>query len=92
MAGKRWQSRIAIGVLTDTQPSRYLRNRIAPLGDLRHRVPFEIITESSCAHHGLLSSNLGKKASTKLGAIQSAPKNIERGSKAALNKLYLECQ
>ncbi|MDA1357928.1 MAG: hypothetical protein O3A94_16895, partial [Proteobacteria bacterium] len=40
-------------------------------GDLNHRVPFEIVTETGFTHHGLLTSNLGKKASTNLGAIQS---------------------
>jgi hypothetical protein len=38
---------------------------IAPLGDLRDRVTLELISEIACPHHGLLASNLGKKASTK---------------------------
>jgi len=47
-----------------------LRNRIAPLRDLGHRIPFEIVAEITFTHVGLLASNLGKKASTNLGAIQ----------------------
>lgn len=54
----------------DTQTLRYLRNRIASLGDLRHRAPFEIVTEIARAYHGLLASKLEKKGSTSLGAIQ----------------------
>jgi hypothetical protein len=50
-----------------------LRNRIAPLGDLCHRVPLELFTEIGFAHHGLLASKLGKKASINLGAIQTMP-------------------
>ncbi len=57
---------------TDAQPPRNLRNRLTPLGNLQHRVSLEIVTEIGVAHHGLLASNLGKKASTNLGAIQSA--------------------
>jgi hypothetical protein len=37
---------------------------------LRYRVAFEIVAEITFAHHGLLASNLGKKVSTNLGAIQ----------------------
>jgi hypothetical protein len=55
-----------------TQPLRNLRYRIAPLGDLKHRVTFEIVAEIGLAHNGLLASNLGKKASINLGAIQTA--------------------
>jgi hypothetical protein len=69
-------------MLVDTQPLRHLRNRIAPLGDLRYRVPFEIVAEIGFAHHGLLASKLGKKASTNLGAIhfaKSANSAIIRG-------------
>jgi len=51
------------------QPLRHLRDRIASLGDLRHCVPFEVVAEIGFAHHGLLASKLGKKASTNLGAI-----------------------
>ncbi|SOE17788.1 uncharacterized protein DUF853, partial [Hoeflea halophila] len=35
-------------------------------------IAFEIVTEFGCAHDGLLASNLGKKASTNLGAIHDA--------------------
>jgi hypothetical protein len=38
---------------------------------LRYRVAFEIVAEITFAHHGLLASNLGKKVSTNLGAIQT---------------------
>ncbi|MFN3910735.1 hypothetical protein, partial [Hyphomonas sp.] len=41
-------------------------------GDLGHRIPLEIVAETTFAHDGLLASNLGKKASTNLGAIQSS--------------------
>jgi hypothetical protein len=53
-----------------TQPLRNLRYRIAPLGDLHHSVPFEIVAETTFAHDGLLAAKLGKKASKNLGAIQ----------------------
>ncbi|MBU3032310.1 hypothetical protein, partial [Paracoccus marinaquae] len=43
--------------------------RVAPLGDLRDRVPFELIAELAAAHYGLLASKLAKKASTIHGAI-----------------------
>jgi hypothetical protein len=56
-------------VLAHAQPLRHLRNRIAPLSDLRDSIALELITEISGPHHGLLASNLGKKASTNLGAI-----------------------
>lgn len=35
-------------------------------------MPFEIVAETTFAHHGLLASKLGKKESTNLGAIQIA--------------------
>jgi len=57
-------------MLADTQSGRNLPDRIIPFGDLCHRNPFEIVTEIGFAHSGLLASNLGKKASTNLGAIQ----------------------
>ncbi|WP_207208087.1 hypothetical protein, partial [Salipiger sp. IMCC34102] len=41
-----------------------------PFGDLRDRVPLEIVTVNVAAHHGLLASDLAKKASTIHGAIQ----------------------
>ena len=47
-----------------------LRHRIAPLGNLGHRIPFEIVAESTSTHDRLLASKLGKKTSTNLGAIQ----------------------
>lgn len=59
-------------VLAYPEPLRNLRYPVAPLGDLRHRIAFELITEISLSHRRLLSSNLGKKASTNLGAIQPA--------------------
>ena len=34
-----------------------------------HRIALELFTEIGFAHVGLLASNLGKKASTNLGAI-----------------------
>lgn len=46
-----------------------LRNWIATLGDIKHRVPFGIVIESSFTHDGLLASKLEKKTSTNLGAI-----------------------
>ena len=46
-----------------------LRNRVVPLGDLRHHVPFEIVTDIGFAHHRPLASKLGKKASTNPGAV-----------------------
>ncbi|MHA6732046.1 hypothetical protein, partial [Devosia sp. A369] len=46
-----------------------------PLGDLTNRVPLEIVAEIGFAHVGLLASKLGRKASTNLGAIQSAHAN-----------------
>jgi hypothetical protein len=40
-----------------------------------YRVPLEIVAEIGFAHDGLLASNLGKKASTNLGAIHHAFSN-----------------
>ena len=57
-------------VLADPQPRRNLRYRIAPLGDLKDRVPLEVLGEVRFAHRGLLASKLGKKASRNLGAVQ----------------------
>ncbi len=45
---------------------------IVPVGDLTHRVAFKLVTEINFAHIGLLASNLGKKVSRNLGAIQAA--------------------
>ena len=56
----------------DTQPLRNLCRRIAPLDNLRHGFPFELVGKIKFAHIGLLASNLGKKVSTNLGAIQTA--------------------
>lgn len=58
-------------VRIDAQPPRDLRDRIASLGNLRHRVPFELIAETGFARHGLLASQSGTKASTNPGAIHS---------------------
>ena len=55
----------------DTQPLRNLCRRIAPLDNLRHGFPFELVGKIKFAHIGLLASNLGKKVSTNLGAIQN---------------------
>ncbi len=55
--------------MADAQTLRTLCDRLAPNGDLRYRVPFEIVAEIGCDHHRLLASKLGKKASTNLGAI-----------------------
>ncbi len=44
---------------------------VPTLGDLRHRITLELIAEIGLPHHRLLSSNLGSKASRKLGAIQA---------------------
>jgi hypothetical protein len=52
------------------QTSLY-ENRIATLRDLSHRVSFEIVAEITFAHHDLLTSNLGNKASTNLRAIHA---------------------
>lgn len=56
-------------MLAHTQALRHFRNRIAPLGVLRHCIPLELFTEIPLTHHGLFASNLGKKTSTSLGAI-----------------------
>jgi len=48
---------------------RNLRNRIASLGDLGYRVPFELVTEITIAPYGLHAPNLGEKASMNLGAV-----------------------
>ena len=47
-----------------------LRNRITALSNLRDRITLELISKIARPHQGLLASNLGKKASTNLGAIQ----------------------
>jgi hypothetical protein len=49
------------------------RNWIAMLRDLRHSVSFGIAAKITFAHDSLLASNLGKKTSTNLGAIQRIP-------------------
>ena len=51
-----------------------LRHPVAPLGDLRHRIALELVAEISLTYRRLLSSKLGKKASTNLGAIQFGTK------------------
>ena len=57
-------------VFPDPQPRSHLRNRLAPLGDLKDRIALEVLGEVRIAHRGLLASKLGKKASTNLWAIQ----------------------
>lgn len=58
-------------MLTDTKSLRDLRNKIAPFGHLTHRVTLELVAESGVAHHGILASKQGKKASRNLGAVHS---------------------
>ena len=58
-------------MLADTEPLRNLGYRISTLGDLGHRIALELITEVGLPHRRLLSSKLGKKASTNLGAIHT---------------------
>ena len=43
----------------DTQPLRNLCRRIAPLDNLRHGFPFELVGKIKFAHIGLLALNLG---------------------------------
>jgi hypothetical protein len=57
-------------MLADAEPLRNLGCRIAPLDDLSYRIPLELFAKVKLAHVGLLASNLGKKMSTKLVAIQ----------------------
>src|SRR5689334_10561053 len=59
-------------MLADAEPLRNLRNRIASLRDLAHRVTLKIFAEIRFAHDALLASKLGKKVSTNLGAIQTS--------------------
>ena len=58
-------------MLADPEPLRNLRHPVAALGDLGHRVTLEGLAEIQLTHHRLLSSKLGKKASTNLGAIHN---------------------
>ena len=58
-------------MLAHPEPLGNLRYPAAPLGDLRHRIALELVAEISLSHLRLLSSKLGKKASTNPGAIQS---------------------
>lgn len=55
---------------TDPEPLRNFRYRISPLGNLRHRITLELITEIGLPHQRLLSSFLGAWASRNLGATQ----------------------
>jgi hypothetical protein len=55
----------------DAQALRNICRRIAALDNLRHGFPFELVGKIKFAHVGLIASNLGKKVSTNLGAIQS---------------------
>jgi hypothetical protein len=56
-------------VKADSEPLRNFFDRVAPLGDLRNRIAFEVVAELARVHHGLLASKLGKKAFTIHGAI-----------------------
>ena len=49
---------------------RTSQRAISAFRDLGHRVSYEFVTEIDFAHHGFLASNLGRKASAKLGTIQ----------------------
>ena len=60
-----------VEVLAYTHSSLNLRYRIVPLGNLQRRVSFEILTEISSAHYGLLASKLRKKVTMNLGVIQA---------------------
>lgn len=40
-------------MLAYAQTLRNFRNRIVPLGDLNHRIPFEFVAEFGFVHHGL---------------------------------------
>lgn len=53
------------------EPLRYLRNRLAPLGDLRHRTTLDLVAEIAFAQLGLLASKSWKKTPGNLGAVQS---------------------
>lgn len=68
------------GELADPKPRRDLPDRVTPLGDLRDRIPLEIVAEPVAAHHGLLASKLAKKASTRHGAIQSVFRIVTEAS------------
>ena len=56
-------------VLAHPEPLGNLCYTIPALGNLGHRIALELITEIGLSHHRLLSSKIGKKASTNLGAI-----------------------
>jgi len=55
-----------------TEALRNLRDGVSTLGNLRDRITLELITEIARPHYGLLASNLGKKVSRNLGAIQTS--------------------
>ena len=55
---------------TDAQTLRNLCSRIASVDNLSHRVSLELFAKIKLAHVSLPASNLGKKMSTNLGAIQ----------------------
>jgi hypothetical protein len=57
-------------MLAYAQTLRNLCYRIATFNNLGHRVALELLGEVASTYHSLLASNLGKKASTNLGAIQ----------------------
>jgi len=44
----------------DPEPLRRLSDQMALLGDLRDRVPIELLSEPNAAQQGLLASKLGK--------------------------------
>lgn len=62
-------------MLANPEPLRNVCNRIASIVILTHCITLEIVAEIGLAHKGLLTSKLGKKASTNLGAIH----NVEIG-------------
>ena len=55
-------------MLANSEAVRNLSDQVTPLGELLDRIPLELIV----AHHSLLASKLGKKASTIYGPIHGA--------------------
>jgi len=64
-------------MLAHAEPLGNLRHPVAPLGNLSHRIALEPVTAINLTHRRLLSSKLGKKASTNLGAIQGTYLGVE---------------
>jgi hypothetical protein len=62
-------------MLAGAQPLPNLRNRIALLGDLRHRVPFEIVAKIAFAHYGLLAS-IGREEGDCIAMDNSDQKHV----------------